>query len=160
MEENGFAVDLALSGGFAMDVDFGLPGVETLTMDEPPPLGGGQGPNPARMLAAAVGGCMGASLLFCLRRARLDAPELRARVEGTLVRNERGRLRIGGLRVTLQPGLDAEDAERAARCLELFEDFCIVGQSVQQGIPLEVRVEPIALQAGEAGELAGAGAGA
>ena len=142
MDDQGFSVELALSGAYEMEVDFGIPGVGALTVDEPPPLGGGEGPNPARLLAAAVGSCMSASLLFCLRRAHLDAPGLRTRVEGTLVRNERGRLRIGGLRVTLRPGMPPEDAERAARCLELFEDFCIVGQSVQAGIPLEVRVEP------------------
>lgn len=145
MEEQGFRVEMALSGGYEIEVDFGVPGLDTFTVDEPPPLGGGQGPNPARLLGAAVGSCMSASLLYCLRRAHLDAPRLRTRVEGTLVRNERGRMRIGALRVTLVPGMEPQDAARAARCLELFEDFCIVGQSVQAGIPLEVHVEPAVL---------------
>ena len=158
MEEQGFWIEMALSGGYEMEVDFGMPGVEPLTVDEPPPLGGGQGPNPARLLAAAVGSCMSASLLYCLRRAHLDAPELRTRVEGTFVRNERGRLRIGGLRVTLQPGMSAEDAARAARCMELFEDFCIVGQSVQAGIALDVRVEPAVLETADAEKPAAAAA--
>ena len=142
MDGQDFSIDLALNGAYEMKVDFGLPGVDTLTVDEPPPLGGGEGPNPARLLAAAVGSCMSASLLYCLRRAHLDPAALHTRVQGTLVRNERGRLRVGALRVTLRPGLGPEEAERAARCLELFEDFCIVGQSVRAGIPLEVRVEP------------------
>lgn len=146
MEEQGFWVEMSLTGAYEMEVDFGMPGLDTFTVDEPPPLGGGEGPNPARLLGAAVGSCMSASLLYCLRRAHLDAPALRTRVEGTLVRNERGRMRIGGLRVTLVPGMEPEDAARAARCLELFEDFCIVGQSVQAGIPLEVRVEPAVLE--------------
>jgi organic hydroperoxide reductase OsmC/OhrA len=147
MDETGFRVEVALSGGYEMRVDFGLPGVDEMTVDEPPPLGAGAGPNPARLLAAAVGSCMSASLLYCLRRAHLDAPELRTRVEGTLVRNERGRMRIGGLKVTLMPGMDAGDAARAARCVELFEDFCIVGQSVRAGIPLDVVVQMAELTA-------------
>lgn len=141
MDEKGFQVEVALTRGYEMRVDFGIPGMEPMTVDEPPPLGERAGPNPSRLLAAAVGGCMSASLLYCLRRAHLDAPELRTRVEGTLVRNERGRMRIGGLRVTLMPGMEPDDAARAARCLELFEDFCVVGQSVRAGIPLEVTVE-------------------
>jgi hypothetical protein len=30
------------------------------------------------------------------------------------------------------------------RCLELFEDFCVVTQSVRSGIAVDVSVEPIA----------------
>jgi len=29
------------------------------------------------------------------------------------------------------------------RCLELFEDFCVVTQSVRAGIAVDVAVEPI-----------------
>ena len=67
MDGQDFSIDLALNGAYEMEVDFGLPGVDTLTVDEPLPLGGGEGPNPARLLAAAVGSCMSASL-------RCDSP--------------------------------------------------------------------------------------
>jgi uncharacterized OsmC-like protein len=141
MEDGSFSVEVTLRDGYEMSVEFGVPGVRSLTVDEPPPLGEEAGPNPARLLGAAVGSCMSASLLFCLRRARVEVDGLRASVEGTIVRNERGRMRIGELRVKLQPSVDADDP-RMARCMELFEDFCIVGQSVRAGIPLTVEVEP------------------
>lgn len=142
MEERDFSVEVTLREGYEMSVDFGLAGVDTLTVDEPPPLGGAAGPNPARLLGAAVASCMGASLLFCMRRARVPVDGLQTRVEGSIVRNEQGRLRIGALRVKLMPAL-GEDGARMERCLELFEDFCIVGQSVRDGIPLTVEVEPV-----------------
>jgi uncharacterized OsmC-like protein len=142
MEDRDFSVEVTLRDGYEMGVDFGLAGVDPLTVDEPPPLGEEAGPNPARLLAAAVGSCMSASLLFCLRRARVPVEGLRARVQGSIVRNEQGRLRIGELRVKLMPET-GEDGARMARCLELFEDFCIVGQSVRDGIPLAVEVEPV-----------------
>lgn len=62
-------------------------------------------------------------------------------VAGTLVRNERGRLRIGEIRVTLAPEVNPEQQERMGRCLELFEDFCIVTESVRHGFPVTVHVE-------------------
>ena len=140
--EECFAVELTLAEAYRQAVDFGLEGVPALQVDEGPPLGAGDGPRPVQVLAAAVGSCLTASLAFCARRAHLPLEGIRTRVEGTLVRNERGRLRVGGLRIVLEPELGG-DPERLARCAELFEDFCIVGNSVQEGIPLDVRVEPV-----------------
>ena len=151
MEEQGFALEIALRQGYELGVDFGLDGVPDLVVDEPPPLGRGKGPNAARLLGAAVGSCMSASLLYCLRRARIDVPGLRATVRGTLERNERGRLRIAGLTVTIHPEIGPDDVQRTARCRELFEDFCVVGESVRRGIPVTVEVEPaMAVPAGVA----------
>jgi len=137
--------------GYEFSIDFGQAGLAEPLTDEPPPLGQGNGPNPARLLAAAVGNCMSASLKFCLDRAHIEVQELRTRVEGTVVRNERGRLRIGSLRVYLEPTLEEEMLERIGRCLEVFEDFCIVGQSVREGIDLAVEVTPRSAPAVAAG---------
>lgn len=142
--ENAFRVDLRLQDGYAFTVDFGAAGVPRLLADEPPPLGAGRGPNAARLVAAAVGNCLAASLLYCLRRAHVEVKELRARVEGTLVRNERGRLRLGEIRVRLSPDVAAGDLARLDRCVDLFEDYCTVTESVRHGITVDVAVEPAA----------------
>ncbi len=147
-----FAIDLTLRSGYEFGVDFELDGVPELTTDEPPPLGAASGPNPARLLAAAVGNCMSASLKFCLQRSRIEVQEMTTRVEGTLVRNEQGRYRIGELRVRIEPRLDAGQREKIGRCLEIFEDFCIVGQSVRDGIDVSVEVAPQAAETAAAGE--------
>jgi uncharacterized OsmC-like protein len=140
--ESRFALQLTLEDDYRFTVDFGAdPPLPEFTVDELPPLGSGQGPNPARLLATAVGHCLGASLLYCLRRSRIDVHALRTTVEGTMVRNERGRLRIGEIRVTLAPDVDPDQRERMGRCLGLFEDFCIVTESVRKGIPVTVQVE-------------------
>ncbi len=98
MEQRDFAPTLTLRSGYEFSVDFGQPPVADLRLDEPAPLGQGHGPNAARLLAAAVGNCLSASLLLCLRKARIDVPELRTTVTGSIMRNERGRLRIGEIR--------------------------------------------------------------
>lgn len=141
MADTSFALALTLESGYAFTVEFGLEGVPDLTLDEPVPLGESRGPNAARLIAAAVGNCLAASLAFCLRRSRIQLKQLRATVEGDLVRNEQGRLRIGEIRVKLAPEVAPDDRDRMNRCLELYEDFCIVTESVRNGIAVTVEVE-------------------
>ncbi len=141
-EARGFVLDLRFQDGYEFAVDFGEPGVPELVVDEHPPIGAGRGPDPARMLATAVGHCLASSFLFCVRKARIEVKAFAVRVEGTMVRNERGRLRIGELKVRLAPEVQAGDRERMGRCLEIFEDFCIVTQSVRQGLNVQVEVTP------------------
>lgn len=148
MAETQFALELTLQSGYAFTVGFGQEGVRELTVDEPPPLGAGTGPNAARLIAAAVGNCLGASLLFCLRRSRIHVKRLRVAVEGTLVRNERGRFRIGEIRVKLAPHVPPEERDRLGRCLEVFEDYCVVTESVREGIPVAVEVAAAPVVAG------------
>lgn len=141
--EQRFSMVLWLHDDYMQVVEFGMDGVTPLVVDEMQPLGAERGPNPARLLGAAVGSCLGASLLYCLRKARIGVTDLRTTVEGTMVRNDRGRLRIGELRVRLAPTVPEAERARMARCLEIFEDFCIVTQSVRAGIDVAVRVEPM-----------------
>lgn len=136
-----FSVALRSTSGYEQQVDFGAP-FPALLLDEPAPLGHGAGPTPAKLLAAAVAGCLGASLLFCLRRARIDVLELRTSAEGTFVRNERGRKRVGAIAVKLEPVVAEADLERVPRCAEVFEEFCVVTASVRNGIDVTVTVEP------------------
>lgn len=145
-----FTVDLTLRDNYAFTVEFNDANVPPIAVDERPPLGEGNGPNPARLLAAAVGSCLSASLLFCLRKSRIEVEDLHTTVESTIVRNERGRLRIGGIRVRLAPELTPEQRDRMGRCLDLFQDFCIVTESVRDGIAVDVVVEPALTPVGSA----------
>ena len=63
-EQPQFSVELRLLDGYKFEIDFGEAG--QLFSDETPPLGEGTGPNPSRLLAAAVANCLAASLLFAV----------------------------------------------------------------------------------------------
>ena len=129
--------------GFVFKVDFGIPGVEGLTMDEPDPVGGDTGPNASKVLAAAMGNCLTASLLFCLQKARAEVGEIETKVEGKMRRNENGRWRVAEVNVEISPEINMEEFQsQYNRCHGLFEDFCIVSQSIQEGIPINVEVKP------------------
>jgi len=140
--ETGFTLTLDSREGYEQVADFHLGSVAPLLVDEPVPLGAGNGPNPSRRLGAALGSCLGASLLFCLRKARIDVQGLHTTVEGVMGRNERGRLRIRSISVRLEPVIPLADHHRMARCVEIFEDFCVVTASVRPGIDVHVEVVP------------------
>jgi uncharacterized OsmC-like protein len=116
-------------------------GAPPLRLDEPRPLGEERGPNAAALLGAAVGDCLAASLVFCLRKARVSVDGLTAHVATHVTRNEKGRFRIGAIDVELVPNVGDADQERLVRCEDLFEDFCMVTESVRQGIPVNVSIK-------------------
>jgi uncharacterized OsmC-like protein len=139
MEKHDFAVKLTRLDGYKFDVDFMGPTGPDLTLDEPEPLGHNAGPNATRVLAAAVGNCLGASLAFCLNKAKVDLEDLSVTVTGLLEQNEKGRTRIASLAVNLDPTF-ATDTSNQERCFEIFEDYCIVTQSIRDGIPVDVTI--------------------
>ncbi len=140
MEDKELVVTLEQLEGYQFKIDFGI-GPELL-MDEPTPLGTDKGPNAARVLSAAIGNCLTASLLFCLQKARVDSRIIKSTVSTKITRNDKGRMRIGQSRVTIQAEIDQNEntVNRIGKCIELFEDFCIVTQSVRQGLDVKVDV--------------------
>jgi uncharacterized OsmC-like protein len=117
-----------------------LPDAQPLHFDEPQPLGHDRAPNAAAVLGAAVGDCLATSLAFCLQKSRIGLHGLTAHVTTHVTRNEQGRFRISGIDVDLAPDVAVADSAKLARCEQLFEDFCIVTESVRQGIPVTVSV--------------------
>ena len=136
-----FGLTLEQLDGYEFKVGFDKPYPELRT-DEPPPLGKDAGPNPARMLAVAVANCLSASLLFCMGKKGEKLRGLKSRVHVEIVRNDQNRLRIGQVDVTIQAPVPRE-SEALLACLDSFEDFCIVTQSVREGLRVNVHVEPM-----------------
>jgi uncharacterized OsmC-like protein len=124
---------------YQFDVDFGTPG-SALRADEPAPLGQGLGPSPVQLLAAAVGNCLSASLLFALRKFKQLPEPLTCTVQADVGRNAEGRMRVLGLTATLTLGVPASHIEHLDRVLGGFESYCTVTQSVSPAIPVAVQV--------------------
>ena len=84
--------------------------------------------------------------------ALVDVRGMRTWATASMVRDERGLLRVGALDVQIQPETGPADAGRISRCLELFEDYCVVtgapggragdrrGQAVQRHRPPRSRI--------------------
>jgi organic hydroperoxide reductase OsmC/OhrA len=124
---------------YQFETQFG-PGIAALQSDLPPPLGGGHGPSPEQQLAAAVGNCLAASLLFSLRKYKQQPEPITAEVSTEIGRNAEGRLRVQGIDVVLRLGQPAAALQHLERVLSQFEDFCTVTQSVRAGVAVNVQV--------------------
>lgn len=115
-------------------------GIDILLSDEDPPVGTGKGPSPVQLLAAAVGNCLSASLLFALRKFKQAPEPISARVEPVIGRNEDKRLRVQRLKVRIDLGVPAASLQHLDRALAQFEDFCTVTASVRAAIPVDIEV--------------------
>jgi uncharacterized OsmC-like protein len=132
---------LKLIQGYKFKVEFDSEGIADLIVDEPKPMGENSGPNPTRLLSAAVGHCLNSSLLLCLSKARINVRNLETTVKATQERNAEGLLRIKKLEVEMHLDVDEHDRTRVARCLDIFENYCTVTQSVRKGIEVTVDVK-------------------
>lgn len=126
--------------GYRFRVEFDIDGVPDLVVDEAKPIGEGLGPNPARLLSAAVGHCLSSSLLYCLRKAKIGVKKLDTTVKADIERNEDGYLRIVGVDAQINLEVDDQDKLRVPRCLSIFENYCTVTQSVRKGIEVKVNI--------------------
>ncbi len=124
---------------YRFEIDFS-PGMPTLQSDEPPPLGESAGPAPSHLLAAAVGNCLSASLAFAFSKFKQDPAGLVTVATARMGRNAENRVRIVGVDVHIQLGANGGQLEHLDRILGQFEAFCTVSQSVQTGLPVQVRV--------------------
>ena len=139
-EEGRFTIHLEHQEGYEFKVKFDWDKVPDLLVDEPRPLGGAEGPNASRMLAAAAANCLSASLMFCLAKEEVPANNVKTEATCTLVRNEKKRLRVGRLDIRIIAGDELLASKKLDRCMTLFEDFCVVTASLRQGIPVGVEV--------------------
>lgn len=139
MADQTITVTLAQDHDYQFGVVFSS-GVPDLVADEPAPLGGGSGPSPVQLLAAAVGNCLSASLLFALRKYKQNPEPLSCEIEAHVGRNDQGRTRVLAIDAKLRLGVPADTLQHLDRVLEQFEEFCTVTQSVRAGIPVTVHV--------------------
>ncbi|MFC4158592.1 OsmC family protein [Chitinimonas lacunae] len=138
-EATSFTITLTQQQDYRFLIDFG-DGLPNLLSDESPPVGHGEGPAPSHLLAAAVANCLSASLLFALRKYKNHPEPLKSTATVQMNRNAQGRLRIGHIAVSLEIGQPEDALLHRERILSQFEDFCVVTQSVNQGIPVSVTV--------------------
>ncbi len=138
-EDKGFHVKIKHIEDYRFEIEFDKESMNNMVSDETEDIGGSEtGPNPSRMLAAATLNCLMASLLFCLRKKRIEPKKLEGEVKANTTRVD-GRLRITKLSVQIKPEVD--EKRKLESCIDIFEDYCVVTQSIRKGIDVDVEVE-------------------
>jgi uncharacterized OsmC-like protein len=134
-------VRLEQVGGYRFKITFPDAENTTLMMDEPPPLGEMRGPNAARVLAASILNCLSASLIFCLSKSKIPVKSMKGEAEPIVERNKEGYWRVTKVNVSLYPEFEGNlDQTRVGRCLDIFENYCVVTGAVRNGLKVDVKV--------------------
>lgn len=139
-EDTRIDITLEQIGDYEFRIRFEGSAVDDLITDEPAPLGHDHGPNPSRLLLAAVANCLSASLLFALRKFKNQPGALRTTASARTERDAEGRWRIPRAEVVLHLAEPAAQYQNLDRILAQFENFCVVTQSVRAGMAVAVRV--------------------
>ncbi len=143
-ETQQFTLTLTQESDYVFRIEFDDTAIPALHTDESAPLGGDSGPNPSRLLVAAVANCLSASLLFSLRKYKNSPGTIVTRATARLERNEQKRLRVAHIDVAIQLPDAAADYAQTERLLQQFENFCVVTESVRSGVPVDVTVRDAA----------------
>ena len=140
MSDSTFSITVEQESDYVFRISFDETAIPALMTDEPEPLGSGSGPNPSRMLVAAVANCMSASLLFALRKYKNTPGKLITTATATMGRNEQGRMRVAKIDARIRLPDAVASYVQLPRILQQFEQFCVVTESVRHGVEVDVQV--------------------
>lgn len=111
-----------------------------IEMDEPKSFHGSNlAASPVEYLLIGIGGCLGSTLSFCMRKNNLEIEDLMLTVDGILKHTEpKNRLRLNKVIVEVQCKAIGPDKLKD-KCFNEFRDYCIVSNSL--GIPIDIKIE-------------------
>jgi hypothetical protein len=123
-------------------VDFRLPGVAVLGLDECPPLGRGWGPSPAHLLGSAVGACLAGALIHVLHAGGANLIDLHTRVSGKIRTDTIGRAHVASLTVRLIPIVSSGADLAALPSPERLAELSMIADALRTDLALWVAITP------------------
>ena len=76
-----------------------------------------------------------------MKKRDFSVKDLNATAEIKIARNEKGFWRVKNITVDIRPKIESpEMKKRAESCRKMFEDYCIVTESVRSGIAVDVNL--------------------
>ena len=113
--------------------------------DEPESFHGtNKGPSPVEYFLIGIGGCIGSTFVFCCKKNNIEIEDISVTIDGIIThKEERENLlqfdRIEG-KIDFIPKNVSKDEIAIKSCIKDFQKYCVVSNSIQQGIPMNVQV--------------------
>ena len=112
-----------------------------LNVDEPVSFHGTDlGPSAVEYVLIGIGGCLGTTFTYCLRKNKIELETLKVIVEGELShKGPKMLLRLVNVNVDLNfvPKEAGSDKE-INKCMKEFFEYCIITNSITKGLPINV----------------------
>ena len=137
-----FALSINLYSDYQQIVDFRMPGVAVLGLDERRPLGHGWGPSPVQLLGSALGACLGSALLRAMRDAGAEVVDLRTDVHGRIEKDRLDRPHVVSVTVRLTPVVTARSALEAVPSPERLAKLSMVADVLRSDLGLWIAITP------------------
>ena len=135
-------VGISLEEELIFKCDLGQIKMQNLYIDERKIKTERIGPSPVKLLALSVLSCLAASFEFCLEKKNLTLSDLEGKAEITIARNKKKFWRVKRIDIEILPKIDnPEIRKRVDQCKQLFEQYCIISESLRKGIEINVNFE-------------------
>ena len=112
-------------------------------LDEPESFHGNDiGPSPVEYFLIGIGGCLGSTFTYCLKKQGIKIDALDVVVDGQL-KHLGPKMSLQLVNIEAELIITAKDGESSGKieqCIKTFRDYCIVSNSITQGVPLDVTV--------------------
>jgi uncharacterized OsmC-like protein len=137
-----FSLSLRRYSDFQQVVDFRLPGVAVLGVDERPPIGHGWGPSPSHVLGSALGACLGSTLLLIMQGAGAEVLDLRTDVSGAIQRDTLGQPHVTSISVRLTPVVAKRSDLDTIPSPERLAERSMIADSLRSDLGLWIAITP------------------
>ena len=138
---SGFSLAIHLYSAYQQIVDFRMPGVAVLGLDECPPVGRGWGPSPSHLLGASLGACLGGALLQELRDAGAEVVDLFTNVTGAIRKDVTGHPHVASI-IRLTPVVTARSALEAMPSPERLAQRSMIADALRTDLGLWIAITP------------------
>jgi len=116
------------------------------SVDEPTSFHGTDlGPSSVEYLLIGIGGCLGTTFIYCLQKRNVKMKSVEIEVDGKLS-HEGPKLLLRLTKVDVEIKFIPEEnasSEEINLCIKKFREYCIVSNSIADGLPINVNCNKI-----------------